>query len=141
MIYQNPNDCMGNRSSWEKLMVALGILSNPWMLLLDKLGLVKDPVYHSRTGVVFTTRGKTTDINDAVVVLSGKEYPPELLGLDDQNKNPTPVILDCGGHIGSFTMYIKSHWPQSQIFVMEPVPDNLKLLRANIERNNLNGVT
>lgn len=145
MIYQNPNYCMGNRSTWQKLMVALRILSNPWMLLLDKLGLVKQPVYQSRVAsarasVKFETRGGTTDINDAVVVLSGKEYPPELLGLS-KNSPQQPVVLDCGGHIGSFTMYVKSCWPNAKILVMEPVPDNLQLLRSNIARNSLTDVS
>lgn len=138
---------MGNRSTWQKLVVALGILRNPWMLLLDKLGLIKKPLYHSRTGMQFNTRGQTTDINDAVVVLSGKEYPPELLGLT--NTTPSggvggsmaPTVLDCGGHIGSFTMYVKSLYPTAKILVMEPVPDNLHLLKENIAQNNLANVT
>ncbi len=133
---------MGNRSTWQKFMVALGILKNPWMLLLDKLGLVKDPLYKtratgSRSALQFTTRGKTTDINDAVVVLSGKEYPPALVGLDQVDKTYPPVVLDCGGHIGSFSMYIKSYWPTAKIVAMEPVPDNRTLFEANVARNSL----
>lgn len=141
MIYQNPNDCMGNRSTFEKFTVALGILKNSWMLLLDKAGLVKNPVYVSKSGVKFQTRGGTTDINDAVVVLSGKEYPHELLGIDTLvNSGVVPTILDCGGHIGCFTMYVKSHYPNTKIFTMEPVPDNLKLLNVNIGLNKLKNV-
>lgn len=148
MIYQNPNYCMGNRSTWQKLMVALGILKNPWMLLLDKVGFVKAPLYVTRetaqrSSLKFVTRGKTTDINDAVVVLSGKEYPPELTGLNELLKSDitNPVVLDCGGHIGSFSMYIKSHWPKAKILALEPVPDNLELFKANIARNNFSDVT
>lgn len=144
MIYQNPNYCMGNRSTFEKLKVALGILANPWMLVLDKLGLVKNPVYRSKIGMVFSTRGKTTDINDAVVVLSGKEYTPDLTGLNRAGVGGSglaPIVLDCGGHIGSFTMYIKSHWPNAKVFAMEPVPDNQALFQQNISRNNLSDVT
>jgi FkbM family methyltransferase len=144
MIYQNPQYCMGNRSAGEKFMVALSILRNPWMLLLDKLGLVKLPLYQTRANgerasVQFQSRGGTTDINDAVVVLSGKEYPPELLGL--ANKGADLTVLDCGGHIGTFTMYLKSLYPQAKVLVMEPVPDNLALLQQNIGRNNLTDVT
>lgn len=143
MIYHNPGYCMGNRSRREKFLVALGILANPWMLLLDKLGLAKHPTYQTRTGMSFQTRGQTTDINDAVVVLSGKEYPPELMGLEDskQQYNGRPrVVLDCGGHIGTFSMYVKSHWPHTKIFAMEPVPDNQKLFKKNIARNQLQDV-
>lgn len=132
---------MGNRSPLQKFMVALGILKNPWMLVLDKAGIVSKPLYRSRTGMQFSTRGKTTDINDAVVVLSGKEYPPALLGLDKADRGDRrPIVLDCGGHIGSFTMYVKSHWPKAKVYVMEPVPDNLNLLKENIAQNNLTDI-
>lgn len=136
---------MGNRSILQKLGVALGVLSNPWTLLLDKAGLVKKPLYvtratSKRSSVKFNTRGKTTDINDAVVVLSGKEYPPELLGLDNLARRVQPQILDCGGHIGSFTMYVKSICPQAKILAMEPVPDNQQLFLANVQRNQLTDI-
>lgn len=142
MFYNNPNECMGNRSSWEKFRIAWGILANPWMLLLDKLGIVKHPTYFSRTGLAFETRGQTTDINDAVVVLSGKEYPAELVGLDNlQFSDTKPMVLDCGGHIGTFSLYIKSHWPNTQILAVEPVPANQQLFHKNIQLNNLQGIT
>jgi FkbM family methyltransferase len=133
---------MGNRSTLQKFFVALSILANPWMLLLDKLGIVSKPQYTSRTGMSFFTRGKTTDINDAVVVLSGKEYPQELTGLNRGGFNGgAPVVLDCGGHIGSFTLYIKSHWPHAKVFAMEPVPDNQELFKKNMDQNKLSDVT
>ncbi len=136
---------MGNRSTTEKLMVALSILKNPWMLFLDKVGLVKSPLYKTRAtperqSLQFVTRGETTDINDAVVVLSGKEYPPELTGLS-RFKDRQPFVLDCGGHIGSFSMYIKSMWPNAKVLAMEPVPENLELFKKNMERNGFEDVS
>ena len=135
---------MGNRSTWQKLGVALGILANPWMLLLDKIGLVKKPIYKTRgsktrSSVKFASRGKTTDVNDAVVVLSGREYPPELLGLG-AGAGASLQVLDCGGHIGTFTMYVKSLWPEAKILAMEPVPDNQQLFLENTQRNKLSNV-
>lgn len=147
MIYQNPNYCMGNRSTLEKFKVALGVLANPWMLFFDKARFVKKPRYKTkpdsqRGSVMLFTRGGTTDVNDAVVVLSGKEYPPELIGLGSSfQKNDSPVILDCGGHIGSFTLLVKSLVPNAQITAMEPVPDNQKLFIENITLNNFQGIT
>ena len=115
------------------------------MLLPDKLGLVKSPLYKTRatpdrSSLQFITRGKTTDINDAVVVLSGKEYPPELTGLNRFSKDTQPFVLDCGGHIGSFSMYIKSMWPNAKILAMEPVPENLELFTKNMARNSFTNV-
>ncbi len=138
---------MGNRSTWEKLQVALGILKNPWMLLLDKLGLVSSPKYVTQSttwhsSMQFFTRGKTTDVNDAVVVMSGKEYTPELVGLNSSfSKNDAPVFLDCGGHIGTFAMYVKSMLPNAKVWSLEPVPNNQDLFKKNIALNQLDNVT
>ncbi len=138
MIKQTPNDCMGAQPTWRKLGIALGIISNPFTLLLDKVGLAKHPVYKIRGGGQIETRGGTTDINDVVVVVSGNEYPPELLGIEGVSN---PVVLDCGGHIGSFSIFAKKINPQSQIWIMEPVGGNRDLLAKNIAANNLQNIT
>ncbi len=138
MIKNTPQDCMGNQPITTKLWIALKLLSNPITLLLDKLGYLKNPMYITRQGVKFFTRGKTTDINDAVVVLSGHEYPKELLGLSEMGH---PVILDVGGHIGTFTMYIKNLYPHAKIIAMEPVSDNRVFYNRNIKLNNYQNVT
>ena len=132
MIKQTPDECMGTQPLWRKAIVALSVLANPWMLLLDKFGLVARPTYKTKTGVVFETRGKTTDINDAVVVLSGNEYPQELLGLSGTTR---PVVIDCGGHIGTFSLYVKNLYPQANIVIFEPVEANRVLLKKNIAAN------
>jgi FkbM family methyltransferase len=132
VIFQNPNYCMGNRSTAQKLGVALRVLANPWLLLFDKLGLVKQPQYRTRSGIRFAARGKTTDVNDAVVVLSGREYPPELLGITGKNE---PVIVDAGGHIGTFSLFAHRVNKSAKLFILEPVADNLQLLQSNLMRN------
>lgn len=134
----DPLYCMGNRSLMEKLKIALGIIANPDMLVKDKLGIVDKPLYKMRNGVKLYTRKMTTDINDAVVVLSGKEYPEELLGIADV-KNP--IVLDCGGHIGTFSLFTKTVNSSSIIYTMEPVKDNLELLTKNLEVNEIEDVT
>lgn len=138
MIFDNPQYCMGNRSLWEKFIIAITTFKNPWMLILDKFGFLKNPIYRTKSGQQIYTRPKTTDVNDAVVVLSGREYPPELLGIKNLSN---PVVLDAGGHIGSFSLYVKSINPQSQIIVMEPVKENLTMLHKNLSINHLVGIT
>lgn len=129
---------MGNQSIFSKLLIALRLLKNPFILFLDKLGLLKNPLYITRTNLKFYTRGRTTDINDAVVVLSGHEYPKDLLGLDGQS---LPVVLDCGGHIGTFAMYVKQNYPTALVYSLEPVPQNQELFLKNVEANDMKGVT
>lgn len=47
------------------------------------------------------------------------------------------VILDIGGHIGSFSLMMAAHLEQSQVFVYEVMPQNFRLIRANILLNDL----
>ncbi len=46
-------------------------------------------------------------------------------------------IIDCGGHIGLFTLTALHRFPQSVATVFEPNPDNLPYLQQQILRNEL----
>jgi len=51
--------------------------------------------------------------------------------------NPTPsVVVDAGGHIGTFALLARSAFPQARVLSFEPDPANFALLQANIRRNN-----
>lgn len=52
-----------------------------------------------------------------------------------KTSSKNPFIIDCGGHIGTSTLYFKSKFPQSTILVFEPSPIPLGLLRHNIKQN------
>lgn len=45
------------------------------------------------------------------------------------------TIVDLGAHIGLTSLYFKSLFPEAQIFSIEPVPGNFKLLKKNCETN------
>ena len=49
----------------------------------------------------------------------------------------SPYIVDCGGNIGISVLYFKWRYPKSRILVFEPHPENLNLLRKNVEGNYL----
>jgi FkbM family methyltransferase len=51
------------------------------------------------------------------------------------------VILDVGGHIGTFGVFAKTFWPEAKLIVVEPSIDNLVLYRLNAETNGLKDVT
>jgi FkbM family methyltransferase len=53
---------------------------------------------------------------------------------------PNPIILDCGAHIGISVLYFKKFYPQARIVAFEPNPETFKLLKLNIEQNNVNNV-
>jgi FkbM family methyltransferase len=51
---------------------------------------------------------------------------------------PGQTVVDVGGHIGSFSLWAARRvGPSGRVIVCEPGPDNLALLRANLERNAL----
>lgn len=52
--------------------------------------------------------------------------------------NFTPdLIIDCGGHIGLFTLISQNEFPKTKAMVFEPNSENLSYLRSQIENNHL----
>lgn len=62
-----------------------------------------------------------------------KEYPFKTI-VD------SPVILDCGAHIGLATLYFKKLYPNARITAFEPNPRSFELLKLNIKQNNLTNI-
>ena len=48
------------------------------------------------------------------------------------------LILDCGGHIGLFTLLAQHHFPSTRAMVFEPNSANLPYLKAQVEDNSIN---
>jgi FkbM family methyltransferase len=46
-------------------------------------------------------------------------------------------IIDLGGNIGLASLFLAQRYPDAQICCVEPIPDNLSVLRRNIEENKL----
>lgn len=56
---------------------------------------------------------------------------------DFKTTNKSPLILDCGSHIGVSILYFKKLYPEAKIIGFEANPNNFKLLEFNIQKNNL----
>ncbi|MEU3224787.1 FkbM family methyltransferase [Streptomyces sp. NPDC006976] len=52
-----------------------------------------------------------------------------------------PTVLDAGGNIGMFALYIKSRYPDAEVHSFEPMPNNIALFRKNVELHGLSDVT
>jgi FkbM family methyltransferase len=52
-----------------------------------------------------------------------------------------PLIIDGGSNIGLSVLYFKSIYPNAKIIAFEPDPNVFKILCANLDRNNMKGVT
>lgn len=57
-----------------------------------------------------------------------------------KTQNKTPLIIDCGSNIGMSILYFKHLYPNSRIIGFEPNPNSFKLLKKNVEDNNLSYV-
>lgn len=55
--------------------------------------------------------------------------------------NESPLIIDCGAHIGISVLYFKTLYPKAKVIAFEPDRVNFELLRRNIETNNLKDIT
>jgi FkbM family methyltransferase len=52
--------------------------------------------------------------------------------------NHYPIVVDVGANIGAFSMWIYDH--ADKIYAIEPVEENVKFLRKNVEKNNLSKI-
>ena len=77
-------------------------------------------------------RPDTSDYNTVNSCLNEDEY-----GL--RNLHLTGSALDIGAHIGGVTVALAADNPELQVVAVEPVPDNVVLLRRNLEANGLSG--
>ena len=50
-----------------------------------------------------------------------------------ETPNQTPIIIDCGAHIGMSILSFKQQYPNSTIIAFEPDTNNYKLLQKNIK--------
>lgn len=76
----------------------------------------------------FAYRDFTNDWNVVTSCLTNDEY-----GL--ANLTLTGTALDVGAHIGAVSVALALDNPGLRVIAIEPVPENLELLRDNLERN------
>ena len=95
---------------------------------------------------------QTTDLVDIVVRSQGKplrlsvrtngfdqDVVEEIFvsGCYQSDLKDAHTILDLGANIGVAAAFFSRCYPTASLVCVEPVPDNLRLLRRNIEANNL----
>ncbi|MDP3682946.1 MAG: FkbM family methyltransferase, partial [Ignavibacteria bacterium] len=56
------------------------------------------------------------------------------------SKTKSPLIIDCGSHMGLSILYFKSIYPDSEIIGFEPNPENFQIIQKNIKENELSNV-
>jgi FkbM family methyltransferase len=93
------------------------------------------------SGLTIALRHRTRDV-DIFKEIFGTGYaynsydtPPEVEAI--MNAASAPVVLDVGGNIGLFGVYVLGRWPQARVTSFEPDPTNLPLIRRTIAANRL----
>ncbi|MEA2056325.1 MAG: FkbM family methyltransferase [Patescibacteria group bacterium] len=66
-------------------------------------------------------------------IFKGKEY------FFETNKK-SPLILDCGAHVGLSVLYFKTLYPDARIIAFEPNTNSFQLLKLNVQQNDLSKV-
>jgi FkbM family methyltransferase len=124
-------------SHLQQFAIVRATLANWPLLVLDKLGLRSMCRYRTRSGRRIWCRGRTTDVNEAVAVLSGFEYPRALVRISDG-----AVVLDAGANIGSFGLLVAdvNGSTSFRMVAFEPFPENFALLRRNFAENALTNI-
>lgn len=128
------------KDAFSKLKILMVHVKNWHLLFKDKVLGGRNIIYKFRNGIEVECRTKSTDINEAVVVLSGVEYPSELCVFDGKKQ---AIVFDVGANIGTFSLFVAKQNNQKDIhiYAFEPFPDNAKLCMSNIRRNKFNQFT
>lgn len=119
-----------------KLFLTVKTIKNLCLFVFDFFGLVRREVtYLFRNNPArMLARGGTNDKSELVVVFSGSEYD-----LPSLPKFDKPLIIDLGGHIGSFSIFAWFFYisVNPRIIVLEPSRNNFLQLTKNLKINRL----
>lgn len=121
-----------------KLFLLIRTLVNFPTAILDRVGFFRGRIIYKirNNNLKFIARGGTEDMAEIVVVLSGYEYNTKNIKLPR-----FPTIVDLGGHIGSFSIYMaKNLKDKCKIFTFEPEEKNYSILKENILLNKLKSI-
>ena len=78
-------------------------------------------------------RSSTSDMALIYEILLKTKYKSEYYLPEKLNPK---VVFDIGGNIGITSIYLSSIFPDAKIYTFEPIPDNFKILKKNIQNYN-----
>ncbi len=119
------------------LVKSLEIIDNWYWIPLVYLGWVKKQkiILKTKNHLSIILRGTISDIMQFATVWLIKDY--DYVGFEI---NDNDIILDIGGHIGLFSLYVSQKCNKGKIFCFEPVTTNYEILLENIKSNKLSNI-
>jgi FkbM family methyltransferase len=97
----------------------------------------KTPLLELRNGLKFYTNN---NILDVIAVMENFESENNHDYFKMANISSKPTIIDIGAHIGAFSIYAATKYPDAKIFCYEPDPHNYEKLIKNIKANNIDNI-
>ena len=117
----------------KKIFYTARAIKNIHIFLADYLGMLHgEVIYEFYGGQKMVARGGMADCKEIAVVMSGYEYPLDILP-----KMTQPVIFDIGAHVGSFSVYALYKYPKAYVYSFEPSKENFRYLKKNLEKNGI----
>ena len=115
----------------------MNVVKNWYIIPFAYYNFIKNRHYvlNLKNGFKIKMRKNTTDLQAFVNVWILEEYKKEKFEI---NNNDT--IIDVGGHIGLFTLYVSQFCKRGMIYAFEPMKNNFDLFKENIKMNNLKNV-
>ena len=89
-----------------------------------------------RNGLALRVRSKTSDFRTSRSIFRDESYVPAPIEIRED-----ATVLDIGGHIGCFTLFVAHRAPKGRVFTYEPEPVNFEMLRENVRINDFSHVT
>ena len=94
-----------------------------------------DDCYRMRCGIDLYTRHNRSDFHMIDEIWAYRKY--DYFGY---RVMPGDIVVDVGANIGTFSVYAKV-CGASRVISFEPFPDNYRMLRRNVEQNQLDNMT
>lgn len=88
-----------------------------------------------KNGLKIQLRVNSTDLIAFTHVWILEEYKKPGFEIFDND-----VIIDIGGHIGLFALYVSQFCKEGRIYCFEPVKENFEMLQTNIKLNKLENI-
>ena len=84
-------------------------------------------IFETFDNIKLKIRNHSTDLMTLTNVWIVKEYDNEKITISEDD-----TIIDIGGHIGLFSLFMSQYCKKGKIFSYEPVSQNFNLLQSNI---------
>ena len=95
----------------------------------------KNVILETKNNIKIKIRTNSTDIMQLGTVWLTEDY--EMPGF---SINKEDIVIDIGAHIGLFSLFASQYWKNGKIFSYEPIKENYKIWKENIEVNKIENI-